>query len=100
MFTRTVLVKLTDEWSTHKGRTTIAEHSQITLSAVPGVASASAMVPADSAALESWDIMLQIHFETYEDIEPYRVHPDHLAFLNDYLSPKAEIKKVWNWGGV
>ena len=100
MFTRTVLVKLTDKWSTSEGRASVSERSQAVLSAIPGVVSASAMVPADSASLESWDLMLQIHFARYEDIEPYRVHPDHLAFLNDYQSPKAEIKKVWNWSGT
>ena len=99
MFTRTVLVKLTDEWSSPEGRASVADCSQAALSAIPGVVSASAMVPADSASLESWDLMLQIHFANYDDIEPYRVHPDHLTFLNDYLSPKAVIKKVWNWAG-
>jgi len=100
MFTRTVLVKLTDEWSSPEGRAAVADHSQNTLSTIPGVVSATALVPADKASLDSWDLMLQIGFASLDDIEPYRVHPDHLAFLNDYLSPKAEIKKVWNWAGA
>ena len=97
MITRTVLVKLIDEWSTPAGRAAVATHSAEALSAIPGVASAEALVPADDASLASWDVMFTVRFESMAAVEPYRVHPLHTAFLNDYLNPKAEVKKAWNW---
>ena len=97
MITRTVLVKLIDEWSPPAGRAAVATHSAEALSAIPGVASAEALVPADDASLASWDVMFTVRFESMAAVEPYRVHPLHTAFLNDYLNPKAEVKKAWNW---
>ncbi len=97
MITRTVLVKLIDEWSTDSGRSEVAAHSKEALSAIPGVVSAEAGVPADDAARASWDVIFLVHFASMDDVEPYRVHPLHTSFLTDYLNPKAEIKKAWNW---
>jgi hypothetical protein len=97
MILRTVLVKLKDEWATPEGRAEVSAHGAAALAAVPGVVEAQGMVPADDAALASWDVMFQVRFASMEDVEPYRVHPDHLTFLNGYLSPRAEVKKVWNW---
>jgi hypothetical protein len=97
MILRTVLVKLTDEWATPEGRTAVAAFGAEALSAIPGVVGADGIVAADTASLLSWDVMLQVRFASLEDVEIYRVHPEHLAFLTDYLSPKATFKKVWNW---
>ena len=97
MILRTVFVKLHDEWANERGRRTIATHAQKTLEALPGVVRAQVGFPADDATTSAWDLTFQVHFDRYEDVEPYRVHPDHLAFLNDYLSPKAVVKKVWNF---
>ncbi len=99
MITRTVLVKLIDEFSSLKGRAAIVSHGKVALAAIPGVVSVDGVVAADEASLNSWDIMFQVRFSRLEDVERYRVHPAHLAFLNDYLSPKAAFKKVWNWAG-
>ncbi len=97
MITRTVLVKLTDEWSTDAGRAAVAAHSAEALSAIPGVVSAEAGVPADDASRASWDVIFLVRFASMNDVEPYRVHPLHTSYLNDYLNPKAEVKKAWNW---
>ncbi len=97
MILRTVFVKLHDEWSNDRGRSAIATHSQKTLAALPGVVGVDVGFPADETAKAAWDLVFHVQFERFEDVEPYRVHPDHLAFLNDYLSPKAVVKKVWNF---
>ena len=97
MITRTVLVKLNDEWATPAGRAAVATHSAKALSAIPGVTHAEALVPADEASLASWDVMFTVRFEDLAAVEPYRIHPLHTAFLNDYLNPKAVVKKAWNW---
>lgn len=97
MITRTVLVKLNDEWATPTGRESVASYSARALSEIPGVDSAEALTPADDASLASWDVMFLVRFASMEAVEPYRIHPLHLAFLDDYLNPKAAIKKAWNW---
>ena len=97
MILRTVFVKLHDEWANERGRNTIAAHAKNVLSALPGVVRAEVGFPADRGTEEAWDLTFQVHFNQFEDVEPYRVHPDHLGFLNDYLSPKAVVKKVWNF---
>jgi hypothetical protein len=97
MILRTVFVKLHDEWANDRGRSAIAAHAKSTLSGIPGVVRADVGFAADEPTENAWDLTFQVHFERFEDVEPYRVHPDHLAFLNDYLSPKAVVKKVWNF---
>lgn len=97
MITRTVLVKLNDEWATPEGRDAVAAYSARALSEIPGVASADALTPADDASLASWDVMFLVRFDSMEAVEPYRIHPLHVSFLDDYLNPKAAIKKAWNW---
>jgi hypothetical protein len=97
MILRTVLVKLTEEWATPEGRAAVSAFGAEALSAIPGVVDAKGLIAADAASLASWDVMLQVRFASLEDVEVYRVHPEHLAFLNDYMSPKAAFKKVWNW---
>ena len=97
MIIRTVFVKLHDEWANDRGRKAIGDHSQKVLSVLPGVTRADIGFPADQATEDAWDLTFQVHFERFEDVEPYRIHPDHLDFLNNYLSPKAVVKKVWNF---
>ncbi len=97
MIIRTVLVKLKDEWSTPEGRSAVAQYSQEALAAIPGVVGARSLLPADDASTANWDVLLEVHFQHLDDVEPYRVHPLHIAFLDDYLNPRAEVKKAWNW---
>ena len=97
MIIRTVFVKLHDEWATNRGRKTIAEHSGRVLRALPGVTRVDVGLPADNSTEEAWDLTFQVHFQRFEDVEPYRIHPDHVDFLDNYLSPKAIVKKVWNF---
>ena len=97
MITRTVLVKLNDEWSSVEGRAEIAAYSEQALADIPGVVSAQALVPSDDASLASWDLIFLVQFASMDDVEPYRVHPLHTAYLSDYLNPKAAVKKAWNW---
>ena len=97
MIIRTVLVKLKDEWANDTARVTLANVGQAALAAIPGVKAARGLIPADDAAEASWDLMSQVHFANLDDVETYRVHPDHISFLDTHLNPKAEVKKVWNW---
>ena len=97
MIERIVLIKLNDENATDNGRRKVVTHAQRVLPLIPGVTSASAGVAADEASLESWDVMLKICFARIEDVPAYIVDVDHQAFVQEFLGPRAEVKKVWNF---
>jgi len=97
MILRTVYVKLEESLCTPAGRRAFAAHSQSVLASIPGVLSAECGPAADPTSEAAWDVTLQIRFADMEAVEVYRVHPIHLAYLADYLGPKAVFKKVWNF---
>ena len=97
MILRTVFVKLEDSLCTPEERRAFAAHSQTVLASIPGVVSAECGPAADPASEASWDVTLQVRFADMDAVEVYRVHPIHLAYLEDYLVPKSVFKKVWNF---
>lgn len=96
MIERHVYVKLESEHATAEGRQAIVERTQ-ELASIPGVVSVRVGLPADDASLAAWDACLVITFESIDAVEPYRVHPIHQAYLDDFLNPRAEVKKAWNF---
>ncbi len=97
MFERFVYLKLTDEWANDEGRALVLKESARRLGAFKEVVAYRAGVAADAHAAKGWDLCLALQFESLSDIETYRVHPDHQAFLKDFLAPKVEAKRVWNF---
>jgi len=94
---RLVLVKLNDEWATSEGRTTVAEYSRALLNGLPRVKQAQVGIPADAPSTQSWDVSFSLTFDSMEDIAPYIVEATHRDFVDNYLSPKAVVKKAWNF---
>lgn len=97
MFDRFVFVKLKDEWANDDGIAEVIAESRRVLPAIPGVLRARAGRPADAHAGKGWDVCLVLGFATLEAIESYRVHPDHQTFLDEFLGPRVEAKRVWNF---
>ncbi|MEM9490419.1 MAG: pseudouridine synthase, partial [Myxococcota bacterium] len=75
----------------------IAEHSEAVLRALPGVVSAMVGTPADDHAESAWDLCFVVRFAALSDVEPYRIHPDHLRLTDEYLAPLVAVKKAWNF---
>ena len=42
-------------------------------------------------------ISIVVSFASLSDVEPYRVHPLHLEYVERYLGPRMTFKKVWNF---
>lgn len=97
MFERFVYLKLKDEWANEEGVALVVKESARVLPSIPGVVSCRAGVPADAHAGKGWDLCLTLTFHSLAEIETYRVHPDHQAFLDTFLGPKVEAKRVWNF---
>ncbi len=97
MFQRFVFIKLKAEWTNADGCREVIESARKVLPTIPGVQECYAGQPADAEAAKGWDLCLMLRFATLEDIERYRIHPDHQAFLENVLAPRVEAKRVWNF---
>jgi len=95
MIERIVLVKLTDEEV--KRRSKIADHSRGVLRLIPGVEDVHVGLPADKPSAAAWDLSLVLRFRSLDDVEAYRVHPDHRAYVDSYLKPRMAAIKAWNF---
>ncbi len=97
MIQRIVLLKLNEEHATDSGRTLVAAHSREVLTVLPGFVKVDVGIPADASSRESWDISMVLKFESVDDLEPFRVHPDHRSYVDAFLKPKLALIKAWNF---
>lgn len=97
MIERIVLFKLTGPYANPEQRHAVAEHTRNVLSTVPGVRHLSVGVPVDDAAAKSWDLSIVVRFDTLDAFHEYRVHPTHREYVDDYMKPKMEVVKAWNF---
>ena len=97
MIERKVFVKLKDAYANPQGRIEVRDRTLADFPNIPGVVDVAVGIPADDHALAAWDVCLVIRFDRYEDVAPYSVHPIHVAYLDDFLNPRAEVKKAWNF---
>ena len=95
MIERHVYVKLMLEYADRK--VSMAEAARRRLPQIPGVVGVRIGLPADTPSAAAWDVTFTVLFERIEDVEPYRVHPLHLAFVREDLEPYAAVKKAWNF---
>ena len=97
MIQRIVLFKLKEDFANDEARAQIAERTLTMLTGLPMVTGARVGVPADPESLKSWDLSLVVEFNAYEDVEAYHVDPVHKAHVQDYMLPRAEVRKAWNF---
>jgi hypothetical protein len=95
MIERIVLVKLAD--AAVPDRRAIADHCWGVLERMPGVEQVHVGRPADESTAEAWDLVLVLRFAGFEDVESYRIHPDHRAYVDEYLKPRMEAITAWNF---
>lgn len=97
MIERYVFLRFNEEYATPEGRQEAAEHSRSVLPTIPGVVSVRVGTPADDTSDGRWDLALVIGFASLDDVEPYRVHPIHMSFVNDFLASRVIVRKAWNF---
>lgn len=97
MIDRIVLFKLKDDYANDAARAEIAAHSRAVLEKLSQVRSVSVGEPADEAAGQSWDISLVVVLDDLEAVAAYNVDPDHRAYVDDYMIPRVEVRKAWNF---
>lgn len=96
MIERYVYIKLNDDNATDEGRAAVAAKTLEMIPKIPGVVGTTVGTPATAEDLKKWDVSITVRFGSLDDVEPYRVHPTHVEYL-DYLEPLAECKKAWNF---
>ncbi len=99
MITRIVLLKLAEPVRTPDGRHDVAAHSRVVLERLPGVTGVEVATAADDATADSWDVALTIRFGSLDHVEPYRVHPDHRTYVDEYLRPRCAELAAFNFEG-
>lgn len=97
MIDRVVLVKLKKDHANPAGRAAIARETLRVLPALPGVVSVTVGGPADAAAEASWDLNITVRCASADDFALYRAHPEHRKFADEYLAPRAEVRKAWSF---
>jgi len=97
MIERIVLYKLKEQYCNDTSRAEIAERTRADLGALKSVRAVSVGVPADEASEASWDISIVVQFDTMDDMRRYMVDPDHRAYVDEYASPRIEVRKSWNF---
>jgi hypothetical protein len=95
MIERVVVIKLKPELGDASARLKVAADSQQALAAIPGVVSVHTGAATGDGA--DWDVMLSVRFAEADDIEPYRIHPLHRAYVDDYLKPRMSDIRAWNF---
>lgn len=97
MIERVHLLKLKPEHANPRSRREIVDRTLAVLGGLPGVLGVTAGVPADPETEKSWDVLIVVRFGDVADIEPYRGHPEHRRFVDEFLSPLVDVKKGWNF---
>jgi hypothetical protein len=90
-------LKLKAAWATDTGRAEVVERALAVLPSCRGVLRATAGVPADADAAAAWDVCITVRFAHLDDVATYRVDPSHRAFVDEFLAPRLEVKKGWNF---
>ncbi len=97
MIERYVFIKLKDAHATPTGRAELVEETKAKLPGLPGVLGVTVGTPADEAAEKAWDMSIVVRFAKLEDVEAYRVDPVHRAYVDEFLRPRVETIKAWNF---
>ena len=64
---------------------------------VPGVSSYEIGTPADPQAMAAWDMSITVTFADLPSVKAYIVHPLHRSYVDDFIKPRLEVLKAWNF---
>lgn len=88
MIERIVLLQMSDGFTSEAALAEVAERSRKVLPKLPGVLACHVGLAADDQTRASWHLALVLRFASADDIPPYAAHPDHRAYVDDYLWPR------------
>ncbi|MCW5892740.1 MAG: Dabb family protein [bacterium] len=89
--------KLKPAFATTAGRRETRDRLLAVLPGLPGVRGVVAGIPADDEALAAWDVSLVVRFDDLAAAATYRAAPGHRRFVDEFMVPRLEVKKSWNF---
>ncbi|ACY16760.1 Dabb family protein [Haliangium ochraceum] len=95
MIERYVFIRLKKEHA--RERSLVIEEARRVLGVVPRIVTFSVGAPVDEHAEAAWDVSIRVRFASKYDIESYRTHPAHRRFVDDFLKPRLDVIKAWNF---
>lgn len=97
MIQRTVLMRFQHEYATPAALAEIIDHSQQVLWSIPMVTTVSIGVAADDSTRQQWHLQLCMSFDDLDQVEAFRINPQHRSYVDDYLRPRLESISAWNF---
>jgi hypothetical protein len=97
MIERIVLLKMNEAHRSRAALEHVAERSRIVLPSLPGVVECHVGLAADERTADSWHVSLVLRFDSADDIPPYAAHPDHRAYVDEYLRPRLDALTAFNF---
>ena len=97
MVERYVFVKLKNEHATDEGRKEVIERTLADLKGIAGLKKIIVGAPADDSAKEAWDVSIVVVFDSIDAVGPYLSDPAHRTYVDDFLMPRTEVIKYWNF---
>jgi hypothetical protein len=97
MILRTVFVKLHDEWSSARARSSVIAHTRKALQPILGTTELMVGSPADGHSTAAWDLCIQLRFDSTDAVNEFMNHPTHRAYIDQFLKPKMLVIKAWNF---
>ncbi|MEE4272138.1 MAG: Dabb family protein [Thermoanaerobaculales bacterium] len=88
MIERIVLLRMSEEFTSDEALAEVAERSREVLPALPGVLECHVGLAADESTTASWHVVLVLRFASADAIPPYAAHPDHRAYVDEFLRPR------------
>lgn len=88
---------LKPEFATPAGRAETRDRLLAVLPSLPGVRGVVVGLPADDDAQAAWDVSLVVRFDDLAAAATYRADPAHRRFVDEFMVPRLEVKKSWNF---
>ena len=97
MVERYVFVKLKEEHANPEGRKEVIDRTLSDLKGIAGLKKIIVGAPADESAEKSWDVSIVVVFDSLDAVGPYLADPVHRTYVDDFLLPRTEVLKYWNF---
>ena len=100
MITRNVFMKFKDDFQgdieiKHTRKETMRVFGQLLM-----VRDFKVEEPADELSKKAWDLSLTVFFENNEGLEQYKSDETHRQYVDQFLRPRLEVIKAWNFNSA
>jgi hypothetical protein len=99
MIRRFVFFRFLKPYRTEEAMGEIISRSHAVLGGSDDVVSYEIGTASDTQSLAAWDVSITATFMDQHALEAYIVHPAHRAYVDEFIKPRLEVIKAWNFRG-